>query len=1814
MNHVASVIAQIAFNYIEAGRDAGSETRLLLPGLTDVIAKEIHGALTAKGKRSFLVVRDDGKSPPDKEIGHILADGLTSVREGEMLIVALPGQISRIQDSIIGSGGTVRGQAFSDEWPWILVGENPTFSFSKAFLPGLVNAWHAPTGSQSWLVKLISQTIIPCSAGELRKAEIVLDDLLGDFRITRERDETDPSIWFNLEFLRHCGLPRPSDRNLLTGSAVNKYSGILLKLTRAVTNALEKGTSRDFVKRRAIDIAKGNREIEAILTGATNEIFDSLAREDHIPTSIFMFKSCFKNNPILWNQLDLDTISRLFTGAGINDGVNLESLKIELGAGEPGRVIPGNNASNVYTVHGSKLHVRARLDNDPGRPTDLVVLLRGQELVSNGYSGDPLEASVEIDTGEIGAYRRQVTVRVEVRQHGVAGDSTATHPVRLDLVGRDRPFFVLLLDSRETIDVSDLDQDDCSFARIDVDEPQAVEILCLDPSLSLIAMIDDDPVGINQVGTGPGHYTLDEPIDPAAAFTTASLLKVKQDGLVAAAYLGMEEVKRGQFTIEEDLREILFAGQNKRRLQQVLSVFNDTRAQTYPHLGGIEGATRQRVSIVRQTLENQEFGGLPVLINFSQLRQDISNISLGNYIFRPTGNDKTQDFDPVSLLETTQETIRQYRAAREKLLDAIRQRYHGDGRHPLYAASPTFFFNEDPVEPALCSYLDAYKLCLESLHNTEELKNTNDKFVLSWLDCIVCLDSEGNVPIILMGPWHPLVLAQRYMVQACLYDAASRFGDGKLGRKYHRLTPLLAGVVGSRWMPFAAPQNSTSMGAFHVSATTDPGWLIATSTTTFDVEKNKNYLVKLEREFGLEVANLSEVEPRDFEGYLRDFLKAYPSRRSISMRIAANYSPRRFMGSAQTFLLGLERDFGQRLPGGLHLLFKEKPSELDNFEWQDPPLLAYHVDHVEEMDLQENPVDIDLLQGGRLSQFEQTQNVKAPPRGNGLHAVFYEPLQELNTTAGSFNTSLHETGIVTEQDMGELGSRYRSILDLLDRVQNGKYLTTIRPGRSQIHCPWVVTPAQYVDPAAMVAMVGTKDKEQANSYILWDYKLGISGSHAGYFTLSRVHKDLETILSGNELLIESESAQDIVIELGKVGIALASEVVRSNTTAQGALGLVGALRLFQGTGKSPGVLKNDPCSVSFMLPVDSFEEVFKSLGAADSESDQRTDLLAVQLGINSDERHVSIAFLGIEAKYVSSTLGIDRAHGAMKQAKETVARITELANRGRKHGLERQAFLRLVSHGLRLSAPSRDRNVEVDSLILGAILRGDYQVVEAAPNTFVVSSEIGYSGKATIEMTPAAWIRLSPGHWPSPYTTPSSDLARVIEQLVSFSSKMFAVIRADQFANGKEEQTNTISNESIGPAQPKPEKIDEEDNETGAPSNSGERDEPEFNDYLPDHDDTLPRDIRFLDGVKVVVGTTDEWPSEGEGVYFHPSNTELNQLNVGIVGDLGTGKTQKIKALVRDITDQAASNRGQSIKFLIFDYKGDYVGQDFVERTGAKVVAPRDIPLNVIDPSDAESMNPELDKTNFLVEVFRKIYGGIGPAQDYNLKRAIRECYESCRSHGTVPSIYDVHARYEETLNKPDSVLSILSNFTSYRLFERDLTQVKTFSAFFSGVTVIDLKSLGTWDQGKNMLVVMLLNLFYDYMLKVEKKTYIGNEPQLRAIDSFLLVDEADQIMNLEFPVLRRILLQGREFGIGVILASQYLSHFKQDKEDYSEPLLTWILHKVPNISVRELSGIGLTDSLNEAAEKIKHLKPHHSFYKTSIGEARFMKNVTFYK
>ena len=90
------------------------------------------------------------------------------------------------------------------------------------------------------------------------------------------------------------------------------------------------------------------------------------------------------------------------------------------------------------------------------------------------------------------------------------------------------------------------------------------------------------------------------------------------------------------------------------------------------------------------------------------------------------------------------------------------------------------------------------------------------------------------------------------------------------------------------------------------------------------------------------------------------------------------------------------------------------------------------------------------------------------------------------------------------------------------------------------------------------------------------------------------------------------------------------------------------------------------------------------------------------------------------------------------------------------------------------------------------------------------------------------------------------------------------------------------------------------------------------------------------EGIEILFGTNLK---DGKEVIWEPNNTdEVMHTNTGIIGTMGTGKTQFTKSLISQLNWNIIKILGmRTLGILIFDYKGDYIKDDFVNATDAKV-------------------------------------------------------------------------------------------------------------------------------------------------------------------------------------------------------------------------------------------------------------------------------------
>jgi len=361
------------------------------------------------------------------------------------------------------------------------------------------------------------------------------------------------------------------------------------------------------------------------------------------------------------------------------------------------------------------------------------------------------------------------------------------------------------------------------------------------------------------------------------------------------------------------------------------------------------------------------------------------------------------------------------------------------------------------------------------------------------------------------------------------------------------------------------------------------------------------------------------------------------------------------------------------------------------------------------------------------------------------------------------------------------------------------------------------------------------------------------------------------------------------------------------------------------------------------------------------------------------------------------------------------------------------------------------------------------------------------------------------------------------------------------------------------------------------------------------------RNMEIIFGEKQDVKTTLSW--------YPNDSTKVLHTNTGIIGTMGTGKTQFTKSIITQIHREEKYNLYEkTIGILIFDYKGDYnnTKPDFLEATDAKVYCLEDLPFNPLSLTVTDNSKPRLPlhTANGLKETISKAFG-LGIKQETLLRDIIMEAYTSygiivndpstwLKQAPTLNDVYDIYVQRDDL--KEDSLYAAFSNLIDFEIFEPDGKKTKGLFEILEGVTVIDLSG---YDVGiQNLVVAITLDLFYTQMQSHGHSAINGN---IRQLNKIILVDEADNFLSQDFSSLKKILKEGREFGVGTILSTQLLSHFSTGDNAYANYILTWVIHNVADLSIKDIKYIFNTQGKAEDEylfSQIKNLAKHHSVVK----------------
>jgi DNA sulfur modification protein DndE len=272
---------------------------------------------------------------------------------------------------------------------------------------------------------------------------------------------------------------------------------------------------------------------------------------------------------------------------------------------------------------------------------------------------------------------------------------------------------------------------------------------------------------------------------------------------------------------------------------------------------------------------------------------------------------------------------------------------------------------------------------------------------------------------------------------------------------------------------------------------------------------------------------------------------------------------------------------------------------------------------------------------------------------------------------------------------------------------------------------------------------------------------------------------------------------------------------------------------------------------------------------------------------------------------------------------------------------------------------------------------------------------------------------------------------------------------------------------------------------------------------------------------------------------------KASNAHAAVVGTTGSGKTQLVKELLAQLTEQTQGK----LPFIFFDYaRGDVAGdKEFVQTTGARIVElpSEPAPVNPFPPCRTQiEINQQ---AHHVARIFRDVAPHIGTVQEQRLVAAVQQCYRD--SQGAPPDFFDL-ASIVNAAGDVDSLTSVLSKLTDLNLFpSRQVDQPLQVKELLSRSWIIDLHKL---QELRELVVFLILDSLKNYFSQLRDQS-VDETSGARELRCLIVIDEAHNFLPKDnAQVLEKCLRELRGKGVGVWLLTQNPSDLEQQDYNYS--------------------------------------------------------------
>ena len=1346
MFHVSKTIGELLYKYYQEKVEF-SEVRLIVPSLTKNIARELQDLLISKGIESvYLIVN---KRREGENCNVLLYNEAVNKRIGSFVYLCEPGTLPLLQGSINSSGAPIKDIVFGEGWPK----EKNSMDFLEwsKFIDHFTKERETPD-SLNYYIQLFDKIIESFEGFDPGIKESILFEDIFDLSL--------PSGFTKENVLFELGFPKSSKMDDL-----KEYYSDLSRVSAFVSKSIKASDFHRDTLRENLDSLLEKEEILDFNANDLEQLIDNTFLSINLPTT-FIFSKYLLQHRQKWEILTLDVIKKIFqvpTDQG-DLGLNLKNVEIE----DRNIKTVSHDCKKALIFQGEKLILEFKYKCE-GLDSPRLVLKRGRNVLGS-YALDQSknEIRIPIDTND----EKFPVIRSNIKLEAVLFDNDLstrhkTH-ITLGLISNLRPSIVLMDDENKDFlfrNLEPCDNTEGSDVEINVNNP--LKVFCLSIFENDIKLEDHESQkfeikeekinnslsGIISCITHSGHGLNPELLPDSQISIDVS----SGEYCLRLRLVTMVNFDKGYSLWDEIVNKL----KSKRHTQDAEQLLQNMLNLTHQKLGTKtqEQINRGKLSFeVENDLQNTSCN--PILINISEEESSLlrsyrisplnKNIKL---LDEQTASRFPQILNSKAQLDNESETLlKEYEKAKSKLIKFYADQLSYNLERPLYASINLYIKEqENRIYELLGDYLSAYISILNYLKEHKTI-DTYDRFVLTHLDTVVLIDQNDTIQLILINPWHPMVITSNinmynHGIKVLKKQVEKRYGNNGI----NSLISILDRNEPFRWFTYFDVYR-TDMNKAMCIPSNDFGWKIAfcIQNDYFKKEEYKLSLSFIKKHIGLLPQFSFSGSQSAVNNYFYQYLKAHPSIRKVWIELNDDYSPSSLYNEVykETTTNTTFGSLSGLLPGGIHFIFSSNKfiqldEEIDYDESN--PIFFY-----------EGKPDNILIDIKILPPYDKliiSSGEAGIIRGDKENIIFKDPIYDIVKGPDNLPVSkMYENDFVPKEETISWENLFKKVTSLHSTFTNHSALNiNLNLPANELGSTWTIVPSTSIDPQIIHQAL----KHTYQDGALWDYKLRFDTSLNSYYILSKIPLSIvQGILSSG--FYNGKNKEDIISIINNIsqsGISIGHEAITSTNKLHGIVGLIGAISSF--TSLNQLVFKNDKTHLGFLISVESFRSVLNPYDSkeegpfmlGDESTAKYSDLIAIQLKF--DKGNLIISFSSIESKYSTDRITQKRLNHGMNQARVTAESFKALIIAASEDEgiLERLAFKAIISYGIR---NNENLSKEAWGNIIRNILNGNIKYCESKyPQIIFCTSKIVEDKKSEPYSGKLLQVNLNTTNWPN---------------------------------------------------------------------------------------------------------------------------------------------------------------------------------------------------------------------------------------------------------------------------------------------------------------------------------------------------------------------------------------------------------------------------------------------------------------------------------